>query len=461
MIKVFPFRGIRYNNDKIGDLSEVVTQPYDKIKSDLMAVYYDRHPNNFTRVIKGDPEPANPNDNVYLRARDHMNDWLKDGSLVRDDVPAIYPYYQEYTIDGVTRVRKGVTLLVNLREGEVKAHEKTLDGPKADRLNLMWATGSHTGHIFILYPDPDGVVNKVLDKTTGSAEPIAQADDDFDCTHKLWAITDETDIKTVQDYLAPHDLFIADGHHRTETARNYMNAMDLIGLVGEGTELPENCLMTLISMDDPGLVVLPTHRYVHSVPDFDKGKFLDGAKNWFDIDEKSPCDHEGDSGGCKFFENKLAEAVETGKHVIGVHFNDKTCAILTLKDTSVMDKFAPENESGGMMSDTWRTLDVTILHTLLLEQLLGIDSEKLAAQTNVKYHRHVKDGLEVLNSDPNGNALFVLNATKTEEVKLVANAGERMPQKSTDYFPKLLSGFVFNKVKFTGWPSDADEFYRL
>ena len=461
MIKVFPFRGIRYNAAKIGDLSKVVTQPYDKIKDDLMNVYYERHPNNFTRIIKGRTIPVGPTDNVYLRARNHMNDWLKSGILVRDEVPAIYANYQEYTIDGVTRMRKGVSLLVNLREGEVKAHEKTLDAPKADRLNLMWATGSHTEHIFILYPDPNGVVNSILDKTTGSKDPIAEADDDFDCTHRLWAITDKADIKAVQDYLAPHDLFIADGHHRTETSRNYMNAMDLIGLVGEGTETPENCLMTLISMDDPGLIVLPTHRYVHSVAGFDKGKFIEGMMKWFDVELQSPCVRESTLGGCKFFDEKLANARKSGTHTIGVHFKDKTCAILTLRNEKVMDEFASKNEDGSMKSDTWRTLDVTILHTLLLEQLLGIDSAKLAAQTNVNYHRHVKDGLDALDRDPNGQALFVLNATKTEEVRLVANAGERMPQKSTDYFPKLISGMVFSKIKFTGWPGDTDKFYRL
>jgi uncharacterized protein (DUF1015 family) len=248
MIKVFPFRGIRYNADKVGDLSAVVTQPYDKINGELMGVYYDRHPNNYTRIVKAKVEPDDFKDNRYIRARNFMHDWLKTGIMVRDPEPAIYPYYQEYTVDGVTRVRKGVTLLVNLRETEVKAHEKTLEGPKADRLNLMWATGSHTGHIFILYPDPEGKINAILDKKAGNCDPIAIANDDFGCTHRLWSITDKADIQSVQDILKPHELFIADGHHRTETAMNYMKAMDLIGLEAEGTELPENCLMTLISM---------------------------------------------------------------------------------------------------------------------------------------------------------------------------------------------------------------------
>ena len=457
MTLIFPFRGIRYT-DKV-DLDKVITQPYDKIKGDLIDEYCFRSPYNFTQIIQAKVEPDTPEDNRYIRARKYMAAWFEEGILERDEIPAIYPYYQEYTIDGVTRTRKGVTVLVNLRDTEIKAHEKTLDGPKVDRLKLMGETGCHTGHIFILYPDPDGVVNKVLDSVAGSVEPIAVGHDDFDCTHKLWAITNGEKIKTVQDYLKPHALFIADGHHRTETAVNYMNAADVLGVKADGTELPENCLMTLVSMDDPGLIVLPTHRFVHSVPDFDKDDFLKKAGSYFDVKSLETCETCG-SGG-KGLVDAVTDAGKEGHHAIGVHFADKTCALLILEDLKVMDKLAPKNEDGSMKSETWRTLDVTILHTILLDSILGIDAEKLIAQTNVKYHRHVEDGLKSLADDPNANALFVLNSTKTEEVRLVASAGERMPQKSTDYFPKLLSGMVFNKIKYTGYPEGKAEFLSI
>ncbi len=455
MIEVFPFRGIRYNTDKVGDLTNVVTQPYDKINDDMRKVYYRRHDNNFTRIIKAEVEPDTPTDNRYIRARNFMHNWLKEGVLVRDGEPAMYPYYQEYTVGGVTRTRKGVTLLVNLRETEVKAHERTLEGPKADRLNLMWATGSHTGHIFILYPDPEGIINAILDKTAGAHDPIAVAKDDFDCIHRLWAITDAADISSIQEFLKPHDLFIADGHHRTETARNYMKAMDLIGLATEGTENPENCLMTLISMDDPGLVVLPTHRYVHSIPNFNKDEFLRLAGENFDIEEEPSC--EIGTGADKAMRMKLEEiGAEEGRHAILVYFKDRSAALLTLRSEDVMKALLPSDRS-----ETWRNLDVNVLHVALLEQILGIDAEKLAQQTNVKYHREVEDGLKELDTDPNGNALFVMNATKVSEVRDVASAGERMPQKSTDFFPKLLSGMIFNKIRFTGWPGKEAEFFRM
>lgn len=454
MIKIFPFRGIRYDAEKVGDLSAVVTQPYDKINDELMNTYYERHPHNFTRIIKAKVEPDTHSDNRYLRARIFMHKWLKDGILIRDPAPAIYPYYQEYTVGGVTRTRKGVTLLVNLRETEVKAHEKTLEGPKADRLNLMWATGSHTGHIFILYPDPEGMINAILDKTAGNSDPLAEAKDGFECTHRLWSITDVDDITQVQEILKPHDLFIADGHHRTETARNYMKAMDLIGLHGIGSELPENCLMTLISMDDPGLVVLPTHRYVHSVPNFNKDEFLRLAGENFDIEKFESC--KGCDNYGSMLIDKVKEGGEAGRHCIGVHFKDKDCAVLTLRSENIMKALLP-----GDRSDAWRNLDVNVLHVALLEEILDIDAEKLAQQTNVKYYREVGDGMEALKSDPNGNALFIMNPTRVDEVKEVAMAGERMPQKSTDFFPKLLSGFIFNKIQYTGWQSDADEFFRM
>jgi len=454
MIKVLPFRGIRYNVKKVGDLSAVVTQPYDKIDDRLMAAYYDRHPKNYTRIIRAKVEPDTATDNRYIRARKFMHEWLKDGTLARGPVPAIHPYYQEYTDGGVRRVRKGVTLLVNLRETEVKFHEKTLEGPKADRLNLMWATGSHTGHIFILYPDPEGRVNAVLDKTAGGRDPIAEAVDDFDCTHRMWSITDSADIAKVQEILRPHDLFIADGHHRTETARNYMKAMDLIGLQAEGTETPENCLMTLISMDDPGLVVLPTHRYVHSVPNFNKEEFLRKAGENFDIERAKSCEECEKGGG--FLKRKLDEAERAGRHAVAVHFKDRDCAVLMLRSEAVMKALLP-----GDRSEAWRNLDVNVLHVALLEHILGIDAEKLALQTNVKYYREVEEGMRELTTDPNGNALFIMNATKVSEVREVASAGERMPQKSTDFFPKLLSGMIFNKIRFTGWPGDSGEFYGM
>ncbi len=453
MIKVFPFRGIRYNVAKVGDLAGVVVQPYDKIDDELMNVYYERHQYNFTRISRARVEPDTPTDNRYLRAQRYMHKWLKEEVLIRDPEPAIYPYYQEFTVGGVTRVRKGVTLLVNLRETEVKAHEKTLEGPKADRLNLMWATGSHTGHIFILYPDPEGKINAILDNEARTEEPISEARDDFGCMNRLWAITDRDEIRKVQEILAPHDLFIADGHHRTETARNYMKAMDLIGLKAESAEAPENCLMTLISMDDPGLVVFPTHRYVHSVPDFSKDEFLRRAKEHFDVSSETWMTFT--AGGKEALALKLQMAGVAGKHAFAVFFKDGSIALLTLKSEATMKALLP-----GDRSDTWRNLDANVLHVALLEHILGIDAEKLALQTNVKYYREVEEGLKALSSDEKGNALFVMNPTKVSEVRDVAVAGERMPQKSTDFFPKLLSGLIFNKIRFTGWPVEVDEFFR-
>jgi uncharacterized protein (DUF1015 family) len=454
MIKIAPFRGIRYNREKVGDLSAVVTQPYDKIDDKLMDIYYERHPQNFTRIIRARVEPDTVEDNRYIRAQKFMHKWLREGILFRDSLPAIYPYYQEYTIDGVARIRKGMTVLVNLRETEVKAHEKTLEGPKADRLNLMWTTAAHTGHIFILYPDPDGLVNAILDRKAGSVAPMAEARDDFNATHRLWAIDDAAEIGKVQEILKPHDLFIADGHHRTETARNYMKAMDLLGLKAAGTEIPENCMMTLISMQDPGLVVLPTHRMVHSVAGFERDAFLKSAKQYFIIEELSGC--EVGTGAAKIIKMRLDEAAKLNKHAVAVYFKDGAAALLTLKDEKIMHDLLPADKSA-----TWKTLDVNVLHVALLEKLLGIDAEKLAQQTNVKYYRGIEEGLEKLAAHPSGNALFVMNPTRVSEVEKVALAGERMPQKSTDFFPKLIDGLVFNKIMFTGWGKDEDEFYRM
>jgi len=454
MIKIFPFRGIRYNKEKVGDLSLVVTQPYDKIDDELMEVYYKRSKYTFTKIIRARVEPDTPQDNRYTRAREFMYQWLRKGILFRDPVPAIYPYYQEYTLRGVQRVRKGVTLLVNLRETEIKAHERTLEGPKADRLNLMWATGAHTGHIFILYPDPEGRVNAILDRKASSEPPIAEAKDDFDAVHKLWAITEPDAIAEVAEILKPHRLFIADGHHRTETAINYMKAMDLLGWEAVGTETPENCMMTLISMEDPGLEILPTHRFVHSVEGFDKEELLRNLKEYFIIEEVSSC--EASMGAARIHELKMKDGFDKGLHVMAVFFKDGSSALLTLKDEQIMHDLLPPDRS-----PTWRTLDVNVLHALILEKFLGIDAEKLARETNVEYFREADKALKKLETDPRGQAVFLLNPTRVSQVRDVALANERMPQKSTDFFPKLIDGLVFNKIMFSGPARKVNRFFKM
>jgi uncharacterized protein (DUF1015 family) len=444
MAKVFPFRGLRYNPAKIKELSLVTTQPYDKIKDKERDAYYKRHEYNYVRIIKGVDEPNTPSNNVYTRAAAYMQDWLKQQIFIRDEKPGLYVYHQVFTVENYEYTRKGFMALVEVQEpgsAKVKAHEKTLAAPKLDRLNLTRAIGGHTEHIFMLYPDPENKVNKIFDPFINGKKPLMTANDEFNSIHKVWYIADPKIIKQVQDELAEKDLFIADGHHRYETSVNYWLEMKKAGVPEIGNESIRNCLMTLIGMEDSGLVVLATHRLIHSIKDFNPDKFLIEAIKYFEIEHFS---FDNTPNTKAIARERLFRELDRTEHthVFGVAFkNVKKYCLLRLRDERIMSDLVKDN-----FSTEWKNLDVSILHTAILDALLGIDAKALEQQTNVVYERGREETLDRLENEENFQIAFLLNPTKVSEVKAVAANGERMPQKSTDFYPKLLSGLVFNLV---------------
>jgi len=444
MAKIFPFRGITYSPEKFGrDLSDLITQPYDRITPERQAEYYRRHPKNFVRIVLGKKFASDDEYfNYYTRSAGYLNCWLDDKILVSAEKPAIYAYHQAFEVEGRQIVRKGFIALAELEEpGKgVKAHEKTLAGPKADRLNLTRHIRAQVGHIFMLYSDPQKIADEALEREIADREPDFTAKDWFGNEHRLWAITDTATIETVQSALADKTLFIADGHHRYETAVNYWKECESKGLKPEpgATETYRNRMMTFINMDAPGLVVLPTHRVVHSVKNFDLDRFISAAEKNFKVERYAES---------KFQEvmAKMAMLGEQGEHTfVFVPKNAKECYLLTLRDESIMDSRITEQ-----VSAEWKRLDVTILHKLLLEDLLGIDAKALEEKRNLYYIRNKEDGFKYLEKDPDVQCVFYVNPTKVEQVKKIASAGERMPQKSTDFYPKLLTGMVINKLRFS------------
>ena len=444
MAKIFPFRGITYSPEKFGrDLSDLITQPYDRITPERQAEYYRRHPKNFVRIVLGKKFASDDEYfNYYTRSAGYLNCWLDDKILVSAEKPAIYAYHQAFEVEGRQIVRKGFIALAELEEpGKgVKAHEKTLAGPKADRLNLTRHIRAQVGHIFMLYSDPQKIADEAIEREIADREPDFTAKDWFGNEHRLWAITDTATIETVQSALADKTLFIADGHHRYETAVNYWKECESKGLKPEpgATETYRNRMMTFINMDDPGLVVLPTHRVVHSVKNFDLDRFISAAEKNFKVERYAES---------KFQEvmAKMAMLGEQGEHTfVFVPKNGKEYYLLTLRDESIMDSRITEQ-----VSAEWKRLDVTILHKLLLEDLLGIDAKALEEKRNLYYIRNKEDGFKYLEKDPDVQCVFYVNPTKVEQVKKIASAGERMPQKSTDFYPKLLTGMVINKLRFS------------
>ncbi len=421
MPEIKPLLGIRYNHDKIENLSDVITQPYDQITDRMERAYKERSPYNFVRLVLTKYAEGHDRQKEYADAKRYYDDWVKSAIFTQDSKEAIYPYWQEFSIGDKNYTRKGFMCIVRLEElgkGNILPHEKTLSKPKADRLNLLRITQKDFESVFLLYTDPKNVANKTLEKYCNT-EPLLTAKDEKNVTHKVWRIDAATSINKVVKSLAESIFVIADGHHRYETAFNYRNEIE-----GIDESHPANYkLITLVNIDDPGLVVLPTHRLVKNLEEFSLESFLKKTNEYFDIKKTDR-------------ENIVKEINAGGLGTFGF-YSSITAYILKLKSYEVMKEFLPDR------SDQYRGLDVAVLHTLLIEKVLGIAPEKI--EDHVRYERGEEETIRRIDSGEYQLALL-MNPTKPEQVKEVAQNRERMPQKSTDFFPKLVSGLVFYDV---------------
>ncbi len=443
MAVVKPFRAYRYNTNIIKDMTSVVTQPYDKIDDDMQEEYYKRSEYNIVRIIKGRSATNDgEQNNVYTRAAKYFREWIDKGILIRDDEPSIYVYDQIYKDDmGRRLTRKGFIALGRLEEyseSGVRPHEKTLSQPKEDRFNLMKATNANFGQVFMLYTDPEKKVDLLLDRFR-EREPHMKALDWNGEEHVLWKVSDIDVIKKVEEYMRDKTLLIADGHHRYETALNYKRyMMEKLGKAVEDAPFFYR-MMTFVNTEDKGLTIFPTHRLIFNCS-YNKDAFLKRLKDDFVIEEvKFDFRNKFEALG------KLKEQMRNrwgNEHVFGLYLKDAPCYfLLSLKKANKLDELLP------YASDAYRHLDVAILHKLILENMLGIDAEKLTKQTNVDYERYMEDAIRRVDTEDKYQMAFLLNPTRIEDVKGVAKAGERMPQKSTDFYPKLLTGFTINLME--------------
>ncbi len=428
MARIIPFRGYRYNPDVVGDISAVVTQPYDRIGEKEQESYYARSPYNIVRIIKGKPQPGDDGENVYTRAARFLSEWIEKGILKRDSEPSFYAYHQEYEFGGKRLVRKGVIALGKLEPEKVHAHERTLKGPKEDRLKLLRATEANFGHIFMLYSDPARRADTAVAAATEGVTPTITATDDFGNAHRVWRITDQEVISAVQDALANKDLYIADGHHRYETAVNFMHECQKKGWRPAAPESFDHRMMTLFNIDEPGMTIRPIHRLVHGIAGFNPEEFVANARDDFAVVE-----HPDRAA--------MEAAVQKGKarHTFGV-YTGKKFYTFTLRDEALMDRLIADHSSD------WKRLDVAILHAAVLERILGIDAHALEEQRNITYTRDPDAAIAQVNAGAE-QIFFMLNPTRPQEVIRVADHGEKMPQKSTDFYPKLLTGLVITKLE--------------
>ena len=435
MAKIKPFRGTRYNAGKVGDLSSVVTLPYDRIDEDLQEKYYAANDYNICRVIKNIAEPNDDDsNNVYTRAAGFWRDFIAQGAVREDEKPAIYAYYQVFTVNGQEFTRRGMVAMVAVEDydkGGIKAHEKTLDAPKQDRFKLLTHTDTHFGQIFQLYPDDaNEVAELVAAKCQGTPDLDVEVEEEPGVRHRLWAIDDPEIIGAVEAKMADKLLFIADGHHRYETALNYRNHRLAEYTGGPDGHNPAYAMMTLVGMSDPGLIVLPTHRVIHSLAGFDFAKLVQELYNHFRVELDLTQDE---------MQARLDEAKgDPARHTFGLYAGDKF-GFFELTDTAIMEQLAP-----GHTPD-WRELDVAILHEVVLEKILGISKPAQAAKTNLNYDRHAEVSIKRIKAGTH-QCVFFMNPTRMEQIREVAGKGEVMPQKSTDFYPKLITGAVACQV---------------
>lgn len=431
-IKAFP--GYRYDPRRFPDVSDVTAPPYDVIGAAQQQALYDRHEANIVRVILGREEAGDSDDhNRHTRARDTIRAWIDAGTLRAESDDALYVYDQTFTIDGAAHTRRGLFAAVKLEpfgEGGIHPHEDTLPGPKADRLSLMRAVAFNTSPIFAMYPDGNGAARQAIGEAA-RGEPDQRCVDPDGVTHELRAVTDGAAIAAIADRFHEKDLFVADGHHRYETAVTYRDAC---GATGDGTHGADHAMLVLVAAEDPGLLAFPTHRVVHGIEDFSADALLADLGAHFSVREASREDVRAIAGeegaGRARFGLTLAGGGGAGRHFL-----------LELTDATAMDARAPDRKAG------WRALDVSVLHLLILEDLLGIDAAALARHENIRYVRDARKAVAQAADGADGaQAGFVMRPTSVRQVMDVSADGERLPQKTTYFHPKLLSGLVLRKI---------------
>lgn len=451
MAEIFPFRAVRYNSQSVA-LADVLTQPYDKITAEMQQRYSAASPYNLIGIERGMPEPGDSaQENVYTRAEKQFGEWLAQGILVQDAQPAIYAYFQNYDLPGTTRrlERRGFIALGRLtdyREGIIFRHEQTLAAPKADRLELLRHTRCQTGQLFLLYEDSARRVDAILE-AAAQAPPIADLRDEYGVQHRLWAISDAQNTHAITEAMAAQKLVIADGHHRYETALAYRDECRAkAGRVD--SEAPwERAMWTCFNICQSGysgghhesLTILPTHRLVHGIAGFSFQNFLKSASqffNWYAYPFAKDKDRQQSFAE---FRRDLERRGRAG-HTIGVYAANRAFYLLVLRDAAEIDRLLPD------VSAVQRQLGVVLLHRLLLHKCLGITADKVFAETNLRYEREMESAIAAVER-AQAQIAFLLNPVPVKTVMQIALGGDVMPQKSTDFYPKLLSGICIYKME--------------
>ena len=430
MAIIAPFRAWRYDSARV-PITQVITQPYDKITPEMQETYYESHPNNLVRIVLGKRQPGDgPSDNVYTRAAASFRDWRNSGVLRQDPQPSLYRYAQSFVVPGSSSraERRGFIALGRLEDYSAQVvfrHELTHSKPKADRLDLLRATQTHFEQIFMLYSGANEI-DRLLDGPTPSD---LEATDEYGVLHRVWRVSDTTAIQAVQAHMREQKLIIADGHHRYETGLTYRQERRTTAPTADAPY--DSMMMTFFNMDSPSLVVLPTHRVVYGLPSFSTAQLQSGARQFFNVEEVDTTIDGIRAAGI------LREAGHAGTALV-VATADRVLLMHTPKAIGT-------NRFAGL-SLRQQSLDVVQLHKCLLEGVLKISEEAIRNLQNVSYYRDADEALAQVRSGQ-AQAAFLMNPVRMEQIRDIAFAGEVLPQKSTDFYPKLLSGVTIYKLE--------------
>jgi len=434
MAEVRPFKGMYYDPSRV-DIQKVVTQPWDVITPEMQERYYTSDPHNIVRIVRGKEMPDDDaRNNKFTRAGKHFRDWLSEGLFIRDNADSIYLYTQKFRLGDSELTRRGFVAAVKLEDYESRVilpHEHTFPKHNLDRLHLVREAKANFGQIFVLYPDPDMTMQPFLARF--DAKPHLLCVTAEGVTHIITRIADPKDISFVVEQMKEKQLFIADGHHRYQTALNYRDEML--------PKLPKNArrdvsyrMMTLISMDDPSVTILPTHRVVRGLLNFDPEKMMRQLKKFFSVRRVT----HTKSDLQPILQKLRSVWPATTAFVVCLPGNE--FSLLTLKDRASALEAMPQS-----LHETVRELDVTVLHLLALEKILSLTHELQESGEYIRYFRDPAEAVRLVKRGE-GQVAFLLNPTRVQQVKDVALAAEVMPHKSTDFYPKLLTGLVIRKL---------------
>jgi uncharacterized protein (DUF1015 family) len=433
-----PFKAFRFDPDTVGDAGDCIAPPYDVIDSTRQADLYKKNKHNIVRIIKAKQFPEDDgNNNQYTRAADYLSDWLKTGALKQDKTESMYGYVQNFSIAGVDYQRNSLITLVKLEEFDkkiIRPHEQTLNKPKIDRLNLKRATGAKFGLVFMLYDDKQKIADKIIDKAV-TQQPLIDFLDEQNVRHRLFAITDTDEIGSIVEMMSDKTCVIADGHHRYETGLLY----------AKENPNPKAAyqMIALANTQHEGLIVLATHRLVYNLDDFDTKKLIADLQQDFEITQYDFDSSETKKQALTKMLSHMKTELANNKNAFGIYAGDQAFHVAVLKDLKVMNSLAPEK------STPWKSLDVSVLHKLILQEHLSIDETRLASGDYVQYVKDTETAIDdsiAQVDDGQKQAAFFMNPVKLQQIEDVTALGEKMPQKSTYFYPKIYTGLTINKL---------------